>query len=491
MELPRGGRVRAEDELPSSADWADSGEIESTPELATARGVRDLQGQFVVGRTDDAKGRWLGYGDDRHIVTIAGSRAGKGRSAILPNLALWPGSVIVTDPKGENAALTAQRREAAGQTVAVLDPFGTTAQTLPERLRVRFNPLDQVASAASPVDEAGLLADALIVQEREGAGQHFTMAARNLLHGLILYHAVRGPKAPVREGGARGTLLDVRDALTAGNEAQVDLLAAMTGLSAGDQAEDGAIAAAAWSFLDKSDTEASSVLSTAQEQTAFLGSPAVRAVLAESDFKLDLLREKPGLSLYIALPARYLATHGRLMRMMVTLAFTAVEAKGTYRADEGARVLACLDEFAVLGHLSIIESAAGYMAGYGLILWPIIQDLSQLKRHYAQGWETFLGNAGLVQAFANTDATTLDYLEKRLGHRVILSQGISAQGVDVSKTQRSASLDTVPLLRAEEIGRYFGRDSGRQIALVSGRRPVIAQRTPWDRERELSRLLRR
>jgi type IV secretion system protein VirD4 len=152
-------------------------------------------------------------------------------------------------------------------------------------------------------------------------------------------------------------------------------------------------------------------------------------------------------------------------------------------------VLACLDEFPVIGHLSIIESAAGYMAGYGLILWSILQDLSQLKRHYRESWETFLGNAGLVQAFGNTDATTLDYLQKRLGQRVILSQSISAQGVEAGKASVSAGLQTVPLLHGDEIGRYFSRDSGWQLALVAGRRPVIAQRTPWDGEKDLARLV--
>ena len=488
MDLPRGGSLKPEDELPSSADWADNQEIEATSELVTGRSLNDVNGAFLIGRTANRQKRYLGYKDDRHIVTIAGSRAGKGRSAILPNLALWPGSVIVTDPKGENAAATARSRKAMGQTVVVLDPFGTTAAALPPELRMRFNPLDRVASSASPVDEAGLLADAMIVQESE-QGEHFTLAARNLLHGLILYYTLHGPADQPGPGGAKGTLLDVRDALTGGNDAQEQVLAEMTSLSVGDGQANGAIAAAAYSFLDKPEKEAGSVLSTAQEQTAFLESPGVRKVLADSDFDLDLLRTKSRLSLYIALPARYLSTHGRLMRLMVTMAFTAIEAMGPYKASEGPRVLACLDEFPVIGHLSIIESAAGYMAGYGLILWSILQDLSQLKRHYKEGWETFLGNAGLVQAFGNTDNTTLDYLEKRLGQRVILSRSISAQGIQAGKSSVSAGLQSVPLLRAEEIGRHFGRASGMQLALVAGSLPVIAERTPWDGERDLQKLL--
>ncbi len=78
----------------------------------------------LLGRYQD---RLIGrVNDDRHIVTVAGSRAGKGRSLILPNLATWPGSVIAIDLKGELAAKTARwRAEGLKQHVVVLDPYGT------------------------------------------------------------------------------------------------------------------------------------------------------------------------------------------------------------------------------------------------------------------------------------------------------------------------------------------------------------------------------
>ena len=70
-------------------------------------------------------GQPIGIEDDRHVITVAGSRAGKGRSAILPNMLTYTGSILATDPKGELAELTAIRRaETLGQNVRVLDPFG-------------------------------------------------------------------------------------------------------------------------------------------------------------------------------------------------------------------------------------------------------------------------------------------------------------------------------------------------------------------------------
>ena len=43
-----------------------------------------------------------------------------------------------------------------------------------------------------------------------------------------------------------------------------------------------------------------------------------------------------------------------------------------------------------------------------------MQDTTQLERYYKSSWETFLGNAGLVQCFANGDQSTLDYIARRL-----------------------------------------------------------------------------
>ena len=120
-----------------TAAWADAGDV--------AQRLPFRNGALWLGRLPD--GAPVGYADDRHVCLVSGSRSGKGTSAIINNLCLWPGSVVVVDPKGENATVTAARRgagsahaEGMGQAVHVLDPFG--AATVDERYRSRFNPLD-------------------------------------------------------------------------------------------------------------------------------------------------------------------------------------------------------------------------------------------------------------------------------------------------------------------------------------------------------------
>src|ERR1700760_392074 len=130
--LPRGG-FSGEDQVPA-ARWAHHDEL--APEWESNRSSVFLGYGW-------RNGGWRGIGrekDDRHLMLVAGSRAGKGVSYVVPNLLLYEGSVIATDPKGELANLTAPSRKRKGQDVYVLDPFDTSGhETTP--FRATFNPL--------------------------------------------------------------------------------------------------------------------------------------------------------------------------------------------------------------------------------------------------------------------------------------------------------------------------------------------------------------
>jgi type IV secretion system protein VirD4 len=67
-------------------------------------------------------------------------------------------------------------------------------------------------------------------------------------------------------------------------------------------------------------------------------------------------------------------------------------------ARPAAPVLFLLDEFAALGRLEPVERAFGLMAGYGLQLWPILQDMHQLWGAYGKRAGTFVSNAGIAKS---------------------------------------------------------------------------------------------
>jgi type IV secretion system protein VirD4 len=86
---------------------------------------------------------------------------------------------------------------------------------------------------------------------------------------------------------------------------------------------------------------------------------------------------------------------------------------GAQRLKQPALFL--LDEFAALGRLEAVERAMGLMAGYGLQLWPILQDMSQLKDLYGARANTFVANAGVLQTFGVNDFETARWLSQMIG----------------------------------------------------------------------------
>ena len=350
----------------------------------------------------------IGFDDDRHLVTLAGARSGKGQSSIIPNLCLYPGSVVCLDPKGENATLTAERRgegnawcDGLGQAVYVLDPFGVA--DVPDGLRASLNPL-ALLSKDSPlvVDDAALLAEGLILPGGGDSDEHWTETARNLVRGILL-HLVSTYEAP--------TLFDLRRLLTQGEKQAfeeacadrqryeqeladteafkrarhkidpdeiVDLPEEPEGLipesvtnpftfllwqMENNQAFEGAVAGTAEAILGTGDNERGSILSTARRNTAFLDTLGVRYkdTLTGAFRPLDpdsLKAEPKGVSVYLCLPAERMGTHGRWLRLMIGLFLERMQRQLIDPAC-GVPVLFLLEEFFALGTMPAIEKAAG------------------------------------------------------------------------------------------------------------------------------------
>jgi type IV secretion system protein VirD4 len=83
----------------------------------------------------------------------------------LPNLLSYSGSVMVIDPKGANALITAKRRREMGQEVYIVDPWNIASNGE----GAKFNPLEWLVAGDIDITEnAKLLADALIVPDGDG-----------------------------------------------------------------------------------------------------------------------------------------------------------------------------------------------------------------------------------------------------------------------------------------------------------------------------------
>jgi type IV secretion system protein VirD4 len=462
-----------------TAQWSkDPGHWRYAP---LGEGGSALQGGYLLlGGSKDIPGYLHVRAPSKHMLTIAPTRSGKGVSLIIPNLLTYRGSVLVVDPKGENAWVTAERRRALdkNRNTFILDPWGEVNRRYgsmagaPEKI-ARFNPLAQLDPETDEfVDDIAGLADAIILTE-SSREPHWDDSARELVAGLMAFMVESPQYRP------HASLALMRDFVTR----PIEQIRAMVEES---QKLGGRSLAARKLAPFKADTdEISGITSNARTQTAFLDSPTLKRNMEVSDFSFeDLCRGNT--SVYLVLPPDKLETYARWLRLMVTVGIRAVGRGGS---QGPLPTLFMLDEFGTIGKLDAVAHAYGLMAGLGMILWAFAQDLNQLVRDYPHHWETFVGNAQAVTCFGVMDNFTADYVSKFLGTTTIEQPNIqTSTGTSVaprqpnqdfltSRTTRSTSISTStstmsrPLLHPDEV-RALGADA----CIIMGRFPPIRAR---------------
>lgn len=451
---------------------AQSSSVHGSAGWATAKRLARLtrtQDGLLIGR-DPHSGRLLRHDGPGHLLTIAPTRTGKGVSTIIPNLLTTDRSVICIDPKGENTRITARARMMHGP-VHVLDPFGIT-----DFNTAAFNPLDQFdADSLDLAEDAGTLADALVFDEPGMAGEaHWNEEAKALITGLILMIVATAPPDELHLG-------TLRRYLTADPQSFTDLLNRMQQIGEAN----GLIARAANRHLSKADREAAGVLSAAQRHTHFLDSPRMVEVMKRSDFRFAGLKQNAA-TVFLVLPPDRLATYSRWLRLLVTQSLTDMARDQTAPLNP---MLYLLDEFASLGHLAPIERAMGLMAGYGVQLWPILQDIHQLRATYGQRAGTFLSNASVLQVFGVNDIETATLIARTIGRMDVyhVTQSWTGSQVPWKSRSRTSSEHIVgrDLITPDEIMRLSGEA---MILLSTGQKPALARKLRYFADPEFRNL---
>ena len=521
--FPRGYQYEQDPHLPiATTTWSDDLDIVNI--------FREKEGgtaPFLFGMLPDENGvnRYLAHDDDAAIFTVAGSRAGKGISLILPNLLSYTGAVLVTDVKGENAKISGlYRRDILKQNLVVLDPYHQT-----DFQSDSFNPLAYFDPKHDEfVDDITDLADALIVRGHSNADPHWDESARAVLKMLLIFIVLEHPPETRNLVALRTLLLKGQSTSQKKNysppvfrynedetpeeneEIRLDIEYAIDFHKRDHSftqllknfSEHGhhIVAGTAQRLLAAGDRERGSIISSAQRHTDFLDSACIQSVLKTNSFNLNDYRNS---SIYLVLPEGRMASQSRWLRLMITLVLRRVQMDGL-KTENTKTLLMVLDECAALGYMEVIERAMGYIAGFGVRLHVIFQDLNQAKAIYKERWETFIGNASLFTAFGNSDLTTLKYISERLGkcevprieqsysggtsesdNRVSLGQnkdsilaaldGGGSSGETYSKNLRPNQVIS-PLLLPDEVARFFAKETERVLVLISGEQPIYANR---------------
>ncbi|WP_386630721.1 type IV secretory system conjugative DNA transfer family protein [Sulfitobacter geojensis] len=453
-----------------------SGDSHGSARFANRKELRKLEGTngLLIGRNPHT-GRLLRYDGPAHLITLAPTRAGKGVGTVIPNLLAAERSVLVIDPKGENARIAGEARRRFGD-LHVLDPFEVSGMQ-----SSAYNPLDRLTPDSLDLGEdAASLTEALVMDAPGQVSEaHWNEEAKALLGGLIMF-------CVCHEEQNRRSLATVREYLTL----PPDRLRALLDLMQDSDAAGGLIARAANRFLGKADREAASVMSNAQRHTHFMDSPRIAKVLSRSDFYFSDLRHRIT-SVFLVLPPNRMDAYSRWLRLLVSQALqdiardAEISVSGQSGPVEHLKVpaLFLLDEFAALGRLEAVERAMGLMAGYGLQLWPILQDMSQLKDLYGERVGTFIANAGVQQVFGVNDFETAKWVSQMMGQETTGYQTDSFKSGDAPSF--SNNLTGRDLLTPDEIMQLRPEN---QLLRVQGQATAVAQKLRYYADPEFAGL---
>jgi type IV secretion system protein VirD4 len=436
-------------------------------------------GAFPLGllHPDHGESFPVGIADDRHLFVMAGTRSGKGLTLGIPAALTWEGPIFAIDPKGEMASHAALRRATAdaakgtgtsvraflGQQVAILDPLGQVRG--PARaFKVAYNPLADIDMNKGGGVRSIRAAASSIITPDDGNGKHFTETAETLLAGVI--EAVK-----LKEPANRQTLSQCRAVLLAGFDALLGYLQSVE-TAAGLASEAAAIAE------EVGGDEWGSFRSTLSRNLKWLADPEMSEHVTPSAFSLRKAIQN-GWSVFVVLPPEEIANFKGWLRLVVR---TVLDAKMQQSfTGGGPHTLCLLDEFPTLGHFELLKESAGYMAGYGLKLVPIIQNISQLKEHYPKNWETFLGNAGAIIAFGLNDLETENYLADRLGKIAAIetSVGHNVGGLMQSGRSINTARHDRPIRFPNEIRAEGARETGRAFVIPASGAGFTILRQPY------------
>ena len=128
------------------------------------------------------------------------------------------------------------------------------------------------------------------------------------------------------------------------------------------------IASSAREMLNKTENEASGVVSTALTNLALYRVPVVALNTSSCDFRItDLMNHEKPVNLYLVVSPADIDRIRPLLRLMVDMIVRRICAKmefadGSSKAGYKHRLLVLLDEFTSLGKLPIMEKALAYRA---------------------------------------------------------------------------------------------------------------------------------
>lgn len=438
--------------------------------------------KFKLKKTIVKKVEILRDGGNTHLFGFCPTRSGKGVGMVIPTLLTWRHSVMVNDPKGEAYALSAGFRQAAGQNIIKFEPACT------DGTGACWNPLDEIRIfTLRDVADAQMIMTMACDPKGKGLDDYFDKAGYEFLTAVALHVRYTSPK---------GSLAACANYLGDPNwDSDKQMYSEMMQATHDPEGKMGwtdsfgnptkthpMIANAAKTMLNKEDKDRSGVLSTAKSLLSLYLDPIVANNTNRSDFLVrDLMTGEKPVSLYFVVKPNDMERLTPLTRLFYAIFIRRNAAEmefegGRSKANYTHPLLMIIDEAASLQKLPILQEALGYVAGYGIRMFFLVQDIVQIEELYGDK-QSFDSGAETRIAYAPNKIETAEKLARMTGKTTVTEEGASTSqsiiGIKGGNVSVSTNKTARDLVTADEFMVLHDQD---MIVFVKGQPPIYGRK---------------
>ena len=451
-------------ELHGSARFANHGELVKAGLLKPDQ-ADDKYPSLVVGKSN---GKFLLYRGQQFMFLAAPTRSGKGVGIVVPNLLHYRDSAVVLDTKGENFDMTSGFRAQCGQEIFRFAPDDEEFRT------ARWNPLTYVRD-----DPRFNVSDLMSITNilYPPSDDVWSSTAESLFLGLALYCMETAKEQRHFNIAHIKTLAVTLDCL----KDEETFKRYVKEREPYEPLSSDCITHLR-TFAQTSDKMRSSIMISFNQPLGVFSDPITGRATSTSDFDFRNVRRRR-MTIYVVIKPKNIDKFGKLLNLFFQQLLTLnMEVQPSEDPTLKYQCLLLLDEFPIMGRVSIIEKASAYMAGYNMRLLLIFQSKSQVKdrKLYDEtGAQTMLTNMALQVCFAPRDeADAKDYSEM-IGYMTEKSKSKSRQTSGKSGSSESVSPQRRAVMLPQEI-----KDIGlqREILSLENMKPALVDKIFWYQE---------
>ena len=401
-------------------------------------------------------------------IILGGSGTGKSRFFVKPNLLQCNTSFVVTDPSGELVESCGKMLINHGYEIKVFNLNDMKHSS-------NYNPFHYLRDSTGKINSNNVIKMInVFMTNTKGEGNSgdpfWDDATRLLLSALSFLLIETGTEEEQNFAGVLDLIHKAK--VIEGKEEEKSELDLMF-----DKRKEKAPKALSVQYYEEFKQAAGktmqSILISTTTKLQYFKLENVRDLTHTDNIHLETLGDKPT-ALFIVIPSTD-TTYNFLAAMMYTQLFDTLydRAINHYHGRLPSHVRFILDEFANVGKIPEFEKILATCRKFEISAQVILQNLSQLKKMYKEGWEEFGGNCDTMIYLGGKDQFTNEYISKELGKETIDQQSINqTKGKQGSSSYNNAILGR-ELATIDELSAMDNNDC---IVMVRGLPPFFTHK---------------